>query len=121
MATTSIDEAERMRRFPGIEFVDGPTGRRAHFPGTMDLREVVQAFRLCNGNREFMLRNFELTPEQIETALAYYAAYPDEIDAYFDQQRRGAEFLDKYAPLVPDGSGAWRSLKTGETGLNFPD
>jgi uncharacterized protein (DUF433 family) len=121
MATTSIDEVERMRRFPGIEFVDGPVGRRARVIGSMDVWEIVQAYELSDHDREFMLANFEVTQPQIDMALAYYAAYPHEIDEWFEQQRRGEEFLKKYAPIIAEPGGTWRSLKTGETGLRDPD
>ena len=34
MTTELLDEAIRMRRAPGVLFVDGPTGRRAVLAGT---------------------------------------------------------------------------------------
>src|SRR5574340_1050957 len=38
-----LEEAVRSRRFPGVVFVEGPAGRRAHLAGTgLDVWEVVE-------------------------------------------------------------------------------
>ena len=109
-ATHAETEAEQMRRVPGIEFVDTPTGRAARLRGTgvrvwlivRDFRELaaggcVDAGQLDDEQRaapDAYGRAFPrrmqgpalaalwpwLTAQQIESALAYYAAFPEEID-----------------------------------------
>ncbi len=90
MTSETIDEAERMRRVPGIIFVDGATGRRARVGGTgIEVFEVAWVYRArasWDGTREW----FEqiLTDEQLAAARAYYEAFPDEIDARVDDMIR---------------------------------
>ena len=58
-------------------------------PGTPALRDsgypvwsIVGYFRLCRGDKERMLEDYgeSLTAEELEAALAYYWAYPEDID-----------------------------------------
>jgi uncharacterized protein (DUF433 family) len=75
-----LEEALRSRRFPGVVFVDGPAGRRAHLAGTgLDVWEIVE---LANeyGSPEAVIRAFpRLAGAAIEAALAYAREYPEEI------------------------------------------
>lgn len=84
-ATTAelLDEGIRMRRAPGIGFVDGPAGRRAVVAGTgLDVWEVVATWKDSGRNYEALRRNYPwLTEAQIRAALAYYEVYPAEIEA----------------------------------------
>lgn len=78
-----------MQEHPGVVFRDGPTGRRAALAGGPDVWEVVRDVQLA--------RTAEPTPSAdevvahvsdrsglarrlIRIAVAYWAAYPDEID-----------------------------------------
>jgi uncharacterized protein (DUF433 family) len=83
MATKQLSEAEKMRLVPGIIFADGPCGRRARIAGTgLDVFEIIKELQIVNGDREQLARGFHwLSPEQIQAALDYYAAFPEEIDA----------------------------------------
>jgi hypothetical protein len=48
-----LEEALRMRRCPGIVFVDGPTGRRPVLAGTgLEVWEVVKAYKDCGEDFE---------------------------------------------------------------------
>jgi uncharacterized protein (DUF433 family) len=75
-------EAERQRRVPGIAFADGVDGRVPVIAGTgIQVFEVVGVYRAANGDRALVQRAFDwLSPAQLDAALAYYAAYPEEID-----------------------------------------
>src|SRR5713226_5087453 len=77
-----IDEALRLRRHPGISFVEGAGGRRAILTGTgLSVYEVVQIWRAYRKDRAAVCKHLaQLTPAQVETALSYYAAFPQEID-----------------------------------------
>src|SRR5690349_4476475 len=93
MATETLSEAERMRRVPGIVFVDGATGRRARVAGSgIEVFEVAWVYRArqsWDGTREWFDRI--LTDEQLAAARAYYVAFPDEIDAIVDAMIRDWE------------------------------
>jgi len=78
-----IDEAERMRRMPGIYFATEASGRTAKIAGTgLGVWEVISGCRERPLTVARLARAFDwLTPEQLHAAMAYYSAYPDEIDA----------------------------------------
>ncbi len=75
-------EAVKMRRCPGITFADGPTGRRAKIAGTgIDIWEFIAMFRSLGENYDKLKETYHwLSDQQVRSALAYYALYPDEID-----------------------------------------
>jgi uncharacterized protein (DUF433 family) len=77
-----LDEALRMRQSPGIYFADEPAGRVAKVAGTgLAVWEVIRDY-LAERRDESRLREAlpHLTPAQIEAALLYYRAWPEEID-----------------------------------------
>jgi uncharacterized protein (DUF433 family) len=82
MVAKPLSEAEKMRRVPGISFMDGPAGRRAHVDGTgLDVWEVIQTYLEVDRDVTRLKRAIDwLTPGQLQTALAFYAQFPDEID-----------------------------------------
>lgn len=89
VANLFVDEALRSHEHPGIVFRDGPTGRRAALAGGPDIWEVVGALRAVQEEagvkaeaelRGALVEVTGLSPEQVNTALRYYVAYPDEID-----------------------------------------
>ena len=79
-----------MTEHPGVIFRAGPTGRRAALAGGPDIWEVIRGIRsahaaepglhdddllsLVSGNTGIALR-------LLNTAVRYWAAYPEEIDA----------------------------------------
>jgi len=83
MARTVLSEAEKLRRVPGIYFADEPAGRVAKVAGTgLGVWEIIDT----HPERPLTLAGLAayydwLTPEQLQAALAYYAAFPEEIDA----------------------------------------
>jgi uncharacterized protein (DUF433 family) len=78
-----LEEAIRMRRAPGVSFMDGPAGRRAVIAGTgLDIWEIIATWRDVDGNFEALKENFDwLEDSQLRAALAYYELYPSEVDA----------------------------------------
>lgn len=85
-----LEEALRMRRHPGITFADGPSGRRARLAGTgLDVWEVVGTFKALGEVWEELRAAYPwLSEAQLRAALAYYRAYPDEIDRRLDTESR---------------------------------
>lgn len=106
-ATTNelLDEALRMRRFPGIIFADGPAGRRARIAGTgLDVWELIAASRSVGRDTARLRQAFPWLPEPaLRAALAYYRAYPDEIDQRVAASERWAveELRVRHPALVP--------------------
>ena len=72
-----------MEQYPGIVFVDGPAGRRAHLAGTgLDVWEVIELLQEL-GSVSALCRQFlRLSPTSVRIAQAYAEAYPDEINAF---------------------------------------
>lgn len=67
---------------PGIYFADEPAGRDAKIAGTaLGVWEVIRDY-LAEGRDLRRLRRSlpQLNPAQVEAALRYYAAWPQEID-----------------------------------------
>lgn len=83
-----LEEAIRMRRAPGVGFVDGPAGRRAVVAGTgLDVWEIVATWREGNADDGKLRRNYPwLTEPQIRSALGYYTLYPQEIDVRLERE-----------------------------------
>lgn len=83
-----LSEAVRMRRVPGVVFVDSRTGRRPMVAGTgLDVWELIAAWHAVGRDEAgFRTATDWLTDAQRRAALNYYALYPDEID-----QRLAAE------------------------------
>ncbi len=75
-----LDMALRVQRFPGITFVQGPAGRRAHLAGTgLDVWEVIELLREY-GSEKALRKHFpRLSSLMIRLARAYADAYPKEI------------------------------------------
>ncbi|HTW98833.1 MAG TPA: hypothetical protein VMD59_08660 [Acidimicrobiales bacterium] len=85
LVTGLLDEGLKTRRFPGIVYRSGPTGRRAGLAGGPDVWEVVRAVRRSAGKGEQRLRRVAdesgLALEQVGLAVEFYTAFPDEIEA----------------------------------------
>ncbi len=76
-----IAESVKMRKCPGIVFVDGPAGRRARIEGTgIDVWEFISAHQELNNNLSALKKAFHwLTDRQIMAAIGYAKTYPEEI------------------------------------------
>jgi hypothetical protein len=85
------EEGVRRDEHPLITFRDGPTGRRAGLVGGPDVWEVVMWFEELSGEKDpvaVLAEESTLTRPQIDAALRYRTAYPDEIDARIDLHRQ---------------------------------
>ena len=85
------EEGVRRDEHPLITFRDGPTGRRAGLVGGPDVWEVALAVDDLDGESnpiEALAGESSLTRAQIEAALRYRSAYPDEIAARIELHRR---------------------------------
>lgn len=95
-----LEEAVRMRRCPGIAFVQGPTGRRPVLAGTgLEVWEIVRAYKACGEDFEKLKGAFDwLSPRQLRDALNYWRLYPEEIE---EEIRRQVEVLQHGPELYP--------------------
>jgi len=90
-----VDEALRVQEHPGILFRDGASGRRAGLIAGPDVWEVIAALRASELPGDDALvaaaEEFDLPLARVRAALAYYGAYPDEINAEIDDNERAAD------------------------------
>jgi hypothetical protein len=102
-----------MDEHPGILFRDGATGRRATVVGGPDVWEIVRAVKqgratepdLSDDDLLAMIQENTGTPlRMIRTALDYWGAYPDEVDAlvaYMERTELGrSAAADRAASLL---------------------
>jgi hypothetical protein len=83
------EEGARHDEHPLIMFRDGPTGRRAGIIGGPDVWEVAMWLddMAAEGDPETLVAESVLTRPQVDAALRYRAAYPDEIAARIELHR----------------------------------
>ena len=94
------EEALRTRRFPGIAFRGSDWNRRPWVIGTaLDVWEIVAASRSYDTPGEIVAAT-DLTEPQIRLALAYYAAFPDEIEAAIAENERPLAELQRQYPTI---------------------
>src|ERR1700688_289149 len=85
------EEGTRREEHPQITFRDGPTGRRAGLLGGPDVWEVALWLEDLAGKADplaELLADSALTRSQVEAAMRYRAAYPDEVAARIELHRR---------------------------------
>lgn len=88
VATSLLREAVRMRRVPGVVFMDGSSGRRSTLAGTgLDVWEVVATYQSVGHDYERLEKSYPwLSEPQLRAALAYYELYPEEIDVRIERE-----------------------------------
>ena len=95
LVTMLLNEGINTRRFPGVIYRDGPTGRRAGLVAGADVWEIVRAVSASKGRGEKRLRaaadTTGLPLSQVRLAVGVYAAHSDEIDERIEADDREAE------------------------------
>ncbi|MGH2880723.1 MAG: ribbon-helix-helix protein, CopG family [Solirubrobacteraceae bacterium] len=84
------EEGTRREEHPLITFRDGPAGRRAKLLDGPDVWEVAMWLEDLAAEPEpasVLSEESDLSRSQIDAALGYRAAYPDEIDARIELHR----------------------------------
>lgn len=96
-----LETALRLEQFPGITFVPGPSGRRAHIPGTgLDVWEIVALVR-GYGDPEAVVSAYpNLARPAIDLALAYAKAYPEDVEEFLAWQERSPDEILRAFPHV---------------------
>jgi hypothetical protein len=81
LAGRAVEEYVRSARFPGIVFITGGSGqRKARLMGGTDVWSVIFIARCYDMDVAKTAEHLELPGRDVELALAYYRAYPEEID-----------------------------------------
>jgi hypothetical protein len=95
LVASLLDEGLKIRRFPGIIYRNGPAGRRAALANGPDVWEVVRVVGGASGMGEQKLRRAAmdsgLTSAQVQLAVDFYTAYPEEVDARITADEKAAE------------------------------
>jgi hypothetical protein len=84
------EEGARRDEHPMITFRDGPTGRRAGLINGPDVWEIamwIDDLASVKDPAKSLARDGVVTRAQIDAALRYRAAYPEEIQARIDLHR----------------------------------
>jgi hypothetical protein len=95
------DEAERMRRYPGIAF-RGPDHRRRGWviASPFDVWEVIQAWQDLGEDTGRLQDQLRLTARQVNLTLAYHREFRDEIDDSLALARRSSTELESAYPFI---------------------
>lgn len=101
-----LEEAVRIHRCPGIVFTEGVRGRRARVAGTgIEVWEIIATYQHVGKNPDRLHRAYHwLTDQQIQSAMGYYKAYPEEINRLIaGNESWTPEHLHKKHPFLPAG------------------
>jgi uncharacterized protein (DUF433 family) len=91
LAQRYVEEGLRMDEHPLVRFADGPAGRRARLLGTgTDVWEVIATVRDNGGDLAEAASYLEMPLGMVQAAVAYYGAYPDEIDQWIELNEQEA-------------------------------
>jgi uncharacterized protein (DUF433 family) len=90
MVRILTEEAIKMREFPDIVFAAGATGRRAVIRGGLDVWEVLEPYLLSGMDWQALRESYpDIDEARLRTALRYYEAYPEEIEARIALNQQG--------------------------------
>jgi len=95
-----IDEWLRQNRFPLIEFRSINGERVACLKGRLEVWQVKMVALQYGDDVTETARQLDLQPEQVQSALNYAAAYPEEIKAALDENREGYARLKRLFPQM---------------------
>lgn len=85
LAQRYVEEGLRHDAHPLIQFLDGPSGRRASLVGRgLNVWEVIATVRDNEGSITEAAEYLQIPAGLVEAAVAYYGEYRDEIDAEID-------------------------------------
>lgn len=91
------EEGARRDEHPLITFRDGPTGRRAGLVGGPDVWEIAMWLEDLDGEADpaaALAADGVVARPQIDAALRYRGAYPDEVAARIELHRRETAAAD---------------------------
>jgi uncharacterized protein (DUF433 family) len=76
-----LEEGIRQTAHAGIEFRDSPVGRQAYVKGsTLAVWEVIMVAQDLDMDPAYVAEHLEWPRAQVDSAFAYYSAFPEDID-----------------------------------------
>jgi hypothetical protein len=100
MAATLLEEAFRLSEFPFVQFRDWGAGREAFVAGTrLRIWRIALLAREVDDPVAWMVKHWNLRQTEAETALAYAAAFPEEMEA---AERANDVSLDELKRKLPN-------------------
>ena len=93
-----IEEGIRQSRFPHLEFRSFNGERHACVKGSLQVWQVIMVAKGADMNAEKVASHLCLKPEQVQSAIHYYKAYPAEIDQALEENNIGEERLRQMFP-----------------------
>jgi uncharacterized protein (DUF433 family) len=89
LARALLDEGLRREKHPGIVFRTTPSGREAALEGRrLYVWQVMETVRASDGNVDESAEYLAVRPDQVRSALDYYAEYGPEIDQLIHENRQ---------------------------------
>lgn len=110
ISTTSLvscllDEGLKTRKFPGVVYRPGPTGRRAGLVGGPDVWEVIRDLRgWPSQGMKRIAEDLDLSESMVSLAADFYSAFPEEVDDRIEANEQAVEWshrpdeLDQTSP-----------------------
>ncbi len=99
LAASLLDEGLKTRQFPGVIYMDGPSGRRASLADGPDVWQIIRALQEVPADEhdpvETVCIEANLCVRQIKLAMQFYEAYPNEIEAKIADNRAAAKRIDE--------------------------
>ncbi|WP_420622577.1 hypothetical protein [Candidatus Poriferisodalis sp.] len=99
LAASLMDEGLKTRQFPGIVYMDGPSGRRASLADGPDVWQIIRALQEVPADQhdpvETVCIESDLHERQVDLAVRFFEAYPDEIEAKIEDNRAAATLIDE--------------------------
>jgi uncharacterized protein (DUF433 family) len=103
LAERYLEEGLRMDDHPGIHFLDGPMGRRPALIGIgLDVWEVVETVEHNDGDPAAAAEYLRVPRAVVDTALAYYGEYREEIDGWLARVRALAALEEERSERARD-------------------
>jgi len=92
LAQRMVEEAIRITEHPLIDFTDNGPARRAFLRGTgLEVWELMGIVKAHGGDVAAAAESTGRSLAQVEAAIAYYGAYPDDIDDLIEANVRAYE------------------------------
>ena len=99
LAASLIDEGLKTRQFPGIVYMDGPSGRRASLADGPDVWQIIRALHEVPSDEhdpvETVCIEADLCVRQVRLAMQFYETYPNEVEAKIADNRAAAKRIDE--------------------------
>ena len=120
LAASLLDEGLKTRQFPGIVYMDGPSGRRASLAGGPDIWQVIKALRGVPADLydpiETVCIESDLHEGQVKLAIQFYETYPEEIEATIADDVAAGRLIDEMIAERERSIALGRADSAGGTG-----